>query len=272
MHATPSQTDPDELHIWHYGLAARSWVVETELGRNGAFFQQIVERSGDPALDVGCGGGRLLVPLLQSGLDVDGSDYSGDMLAVCREALETAGLEAALYQQAMHELDLPRRYRTIYACGMVGLGGRKDLTRRGFARIREHLRPDGVFLFDYEVPWNEPGYWSGWLPENRRDLPLDWFPPNRVVMPNGDELEDAVQIISQDPLEGVAVRAIRHRLYRDGALVQEDVHSLAMELYTKDELVLMLETAGFATVEIHGDYTDDPATGDHENLVFVARA
>lgn len=271
MKEASNPPDQDELHIWHYGLTARSWIVETDPGEHGAFFKRMVERSGEPALDVGCGGGRLLIPLLEAGLDVDGSDYSADMLAVCREALQAAGLDADLYQQAMHELDLPRRYRTIYACGVVGLGGRKDLARRGFQRIRDHLRPGGVFVFDYQAPWNESGYWSGWVPERRRELPLDWFPPNRVEMPDGAELEDSVQIVSHDALEGVAVRAIRHRLYRDGALVEEDVHSMAMELYTTHELVLMLEAAGFGAIDIYGDYTDESATGDHENLVFVAR-
>ena len=265
---TPSETD--ELRVWHYGLTARSWIVETDLGENGAFFQRIVEQSGDPALDVGCGGGRLLVPLREAGLDVDGSDYANDMLDVCRDALQRAGLEARLYRQGMHQLDLPRRYRTIYACGVVGLGGRKDLTRQGFARIRDHLRPGGLFVFDYEVPWNDPGYWSGWQPENRRDLPLDWFPPHRVALPNGDELENAVQIVSQNPLEAVTTRAIRHRLYRDGELIEEDVHAIDLEMYTKHELALMLETAGFATVEVRGGYTDEPATDDHENIVFIA--
>jgi 2-polyprenyl-3-methyl-5-hydroxy-6-metoxy-1,4-benzoquinol methylase len=31
-------------------------------------------------LDVACGSGRLLLPLLRAGIDIDGCDISGDML------------------------------------------------------------------------------------------------------------------------------------------------------------------------------------------------
>jgi SAM-dependent methyltransferase len=213
----------------------------------------------------------LLVPFLRTGLDVDGSDYSGDMLSLCRERLEAENLATGLFNQAMHELDLPRRYMTIFACGVIGLGGSKHLTRLAMQRCYEHLRPGGTFAFDYQVPWNDPPYWKGWLPENRRSLPLEWFPPERNILPDGDELETAVQIFSQDSLEQVSVHKFRARLWRDGKMIKEEIHTMKTEGYSKNELLLMLEFGGFEDVEIFGDYRDEPATMDHENLLFIAR-
>ncbi len=67
---------------WHFGLMARWWA---EFNRAEpaelAYYQAAIERSGQPALDLGCGAGRLLLPLLAAGLDVDGVDLSPDMLA-----------------------------------------------------------------------------------------------------------------------------------------------------------------------------------------------
>ena len=112
----------DAAATWHHGLVARWWAefnLETpELG----FFQPLVE-AGQPALDLGCGAGRLLAPLLEAGLDVDGCDGSADMVERCRQRLQRDGLATSLHVQAMHELVLPRRYRTILVCGSFGLGG-----------------------------------------------------------------------------------------------------------------------------------------------------
>ena len=89
--------------IWHYGLIARDWAeFETEGGPEAAYYKQLIETSGQPALDLGCGSGRLLLLYLQAGLDVDGCDYSEDMLAVCRERAQKEGLSPRLYAQAMH--------------------------------------------------------------------------------------------------------------------------------------------------------------------------
>jgi hypothetical protein len=70
---------------------------------------------------------------------------------------------------------------------------------------------------------------------------------------------------------GVATRQIRARLWRKGDLLKEEVHTQKVEDYSKNELVLMLEHAGFGEIQIHGDYTDEPATADHMVLVFIAR-
>lgn len=209
---------------------------------------------------------------MKAGLDVDGCDYSQDMLDVCQEMLQAEGLTTWLYTQAMHALDLPRRYWTIFASGVIGLGGSKALTRQAMQRCYEHLHSGGTFAFDYQVPWNDADYWRGWLPENRAALPLDWFEPvaERKRMADGDELENTTRLVSQDPLEGIAVRDIRYRLWRDGELLREEVHTLKMEMYDKNALVLMLEMAGFAKIEVFGDYTKQTATMDHRNLVFTA--
>jgi hypothetical protein len=33
----------------------------------------------------------------------------------------------------------------------------------------------------------------------------------------------------------------------------------------------MLERAGFRDIQIFGDFSDEPATADHKDLVFVAK-
>ena len=86
----------DTPQTWHYGLIARWWAEFNEPDPvELAFYQGFVERDGQPALDLGCGTGRLLLPLLQAGLDVDGCDLSADMLAQCSELAARAGLARA---------------------------------------------------------------------------------------------------------------------------------------------------------------------------------
>lgn len=263
----------NQPQIWHHGLVARDWgEFAIDGGQEAAYYQTLIESAGQPALDLGCGAGRLLLPYLKAGLDVDGCDYSRDMLAQCEERAKREGLSPRLYAQAMHELDLPRRYRTIYACGVIGLGGERRLTMQAMQRCYEHLRPGGTFAFDMSPRWNDPPAWLSRLPENRRSLPEEWpLSTERKRLADGAELEIAARTVSVDPLEETQTRQLRARLWRDGELLEEQVHTQRYEEYGKNELVLVLERAGFNDIQIFGDFSDQPATSDHEELIFLAR-
>ena len=95
------------VQTWHYGLVADWWAEFSEGGDDIGFFRDVIKRCGEPVLDAGCGTGRLLLPLLRSGIDIDGSDVSEDMLTWCASRAEVEGLAANLHQQAMHEVEEP---------------------------------------------------------------------------------------------------------------------------------------------------------------------
>jgi SAM-dependent methyltransferase len=140
----------DQPQTWHYGLVARWWAEFNQASREElAYYQRLIERDGQPALDLACGTGRLLLPLLRAGLDVDGCDLSPDMLALCRQRAALEGLAPNLYVQAMHALDLPRTYRTIYICDSFGLGGQRQQDKEALRRCYLHLVPEGTLVFSH---------------------------------------------------------------------------------------------------------------------------
>ena len=79
------------------------------------------------------------------------------------------------------------------------------------------------------------------------------------------------RLLALDPLEQRATLEIRARQWRDGELVAEEDHTLDIGLYFTNELVLMLERAGFDVVAVHGGHEERPATADDDFVVFVAR-
>src|SRR5437016_11230663 len=98
------------------GLIAQFWDFfrgDTSTWSDRPFYKEAILESGQPALDVGCGTGRLLLDYLAEGIDIDGVDNSPEMLALCREKARKLGLQPAIYQQSMESLDLPQKYRTI---------------------------------------------------------------------------------------------------------------------------------------------------------------
>ena len=263
----------EQPQTWHYGLVARWWAEFNAPDPDElAFYQSFVERNGPPALDLACGTGRLLLPLLSAGLDVDGCDISPDMLALCRAEASRHGLAPQLYQQAMHELDLPRSYRTIYICDSFGIGGRRDQDAEALRRCYDQLVPGGTLVFSHYLPNDDPRRWSYWLPEQRQRLPETWPEEGtRKRTASGDEIELRTRLVDLDPLEQRQTLEMRAELWREGRLVAQEDRLLQENLYFHNEILLMLANAGFADVSVRAGYSAKKPTADDTMLVFIAR-
>lgn len=262
---------------WHYGLVARWWAEfnATPDPDELAFYRGMVERAGQPALDLACGAGRLLLPLLRAGLDVDGCDRSPDMLARCRDLAAKEGLTPKLFAQAMDELDLPRagRYRTIFVCDSFGIGGDRAKDMEALRRCRRPLAPGGALVFNLYQPFVDPEVWPLWQPDRRGDLPEAWPDAgDRRSTADGDELEIRSRLFDLDPLAQCLIRQIETCLWRAGALVAREEGTLLSNLYFRDEMLLMLELAGLGETDVLGGYAGEPMTAASGTLVLVARA
>jgi SAM-dependent methyltransferase len=255
---------------WHHGLVAEWWAEFNHGGPEIDYFRRYIVERG-PVLDAGCGAGRLLLPWLRAGLDVDGCDVSADMVAICRDRARREGLDPTLLVQPLHALDPPRRYRTIVVCGVFGLGSTRQQDQEALRRLCAALEPGGTLLLDNEVPYANASLWRRWTKEERDQLPGPWPDSGtRKRTDDGTEYELKTRTAAVDPLDQTAWLEMRAEKWRDGRLVAAEEYLLSMRAYFRDELLLMLDRAGFKDVVVRGDYTDAEPTADNEFLVFIA--
>jgi SAM-dependent methyltransferase len=263
----------DDPQTWHYGLVARWWAEFNQPDPEElAFYQGFVARDGQPALDLACGAGRLLLPMLRAGLRVDGCDVSADMLALCQAAADREGLHATLHQQAMHELDLPGGYRTIYVCDSFGIGGRRDWDAEMLRRCHRLLADGGVLVMSHYLPYDDPERWPLWLPEHRQRLPEAWPETGaRKRAANGEDIELRVRVLDLDPMAQQLTMQMRASLWRNGDLIEEEEGALVENLYFRNEIELLLASAGFEDIAVRRGYSDVAAMSGDTMVVFVAR-
>jgi SAM-dependent methyltransferase len=268
-------TDAEPAAItWHHGLMARWWAefVEPEADEL-AYYRAAIERFGQPALDLGCGAGRLLVPLLREGLDVDGADVSADMLAQAARLAGKAGSTPRLYAQAVHQLRTDRRYRTIFACGVIGIGVSRAQDLEGFRRVYEALEPGAAFVIGHTLPTAgmSPEGWARWLPHKVGELPRPWRDEwEEKTTADGDQLRLLTRLADLRPVEQRLAYEMRAQLVRDGVVLAEESNRLTENLYFPPELLLMLEVAGFRDLEMAAAYGGEPVF-DQPAVVITGR-
>ena len=254
---------------WHHGLIARWWANFNVDGPEIGFFRADAA-AGRPALDLGCGSGRLLVPWVADGLDVDGVDPSADMIDACRAAARAVGREPALYVQPTHRLDLPRRYGAVIMCGSFGLGVTRAQDLEGLRRVRAHLRPGGLLALDYEIAEFDADRWRAWRPR-----PADGSPPahaGRRLGPDGFHYALRHRVVALDLDAGRVTRELQAWQWRDDDLVGHETHELVVNVYSSAEIVALLAEAGFDDVRVVGGYHGGAPTGHDTFLVYRATA
>ena len=138
------QPPPDQFYTGLVALAygpLRSVVAEVEP------YIRFIRRSGEPALEIGCGHGEPLLDLVERGFDVTGLDSSADMLALCTADAKRRGLHVELLCSAVEEFDVARRFRSIFFAGPTfQLVIDEDRARHALDRIAIHLAPGGRVL------------------------------------------------------------------------------------------------------------------------------
>ncbi len=263
----------DKPQVWHYGLVAQLWdEFWSDNTPELAYLQSQIERYGQPVLDLGCGVGRLLLPLLRAGIDIDGCDISPDMLKYCAAKAEREGLTTHLYAQTMHEFSLPRHYRTLYICDSFGLAGSRALNQETLRRCYQHLEPGGVLIVNIEAEYASPDGWQLWLKEKRQTFPEPWPAPGaRRRAADGSEFVSISRMVAFDPLEQSFTRQMRIEKWQAEKRIAQEEYTLKGYMVFNNEMLLMLQLAGFSDITVQGDYHEETATADHSMLIYLAR-
>ena len=77
------------------------------------FYIEEMMASGSPVLEIGCGTGRTLIPIAESGAEIVGIDNSEHMLQVCRDIIAKKGKAITLRQLDMCSLDYEETFKTV---------------------------------------------------------------------------------------------------------------------------------------------------------------
>lgn len=250
----------------YWGLKASTW----DLLHGGSsewddreFYRGVIQQSGVPALDVGCGTGRLLLDYLARGIDIDGVDTSPEMLDLGHAKARRAGMSPRLFQQSMQSLDLPRRYRTIIVpSSSFQLVVERDQAAEAMRRFFLHLEPGGVLAMPFTIP-----YRGG----SKSDMVVeDWkCDADEANAEDGSLIRLWTRRVF-DCVQQLEHTQNRFEVIRDGVVVaaEEHVRSPATRWYTQPDARDLYARAGFTGIRLVSGFSAAPA--ERDDSLFTA--
>ncbi len=230
-----------------------------------ALYAGFAARTGDPLLELGCGTGRLLLPLARAGHRLTGVDISPAMLARAAARLTEAGLAGGvtLVRDDMRTLDRlgQARFRLAFCAinSFLHLPD-GDGQRAAPQAVHRRLDADGLLILDLFHP--------------HPDLLADY--DGRLVHEatfagaDGARIDKFASRTLDAATQTVHTTFIYDRLAADGT-VQRTVAPFTMRYVHRFELSLLLEATGFTLVDLFGDYDLAPFDADSLHMIAVAR-
>lgn len=226
------------------------------------FFCDLAKAAQGPVLDVACGTGRILLPCLQAGVDIEGIDLFEPMLKTLQAKAAGMNLEAAVHQSDMSAFSLPRKFALVMIPFNAFIHNMSQETQIACLKCcLDHLLPGGQLAFDTFFP----SLTIIGAQENTREL------EGEIPHP-----ETGLTIRMYDTRSFDRVAQTQHSINEieilDAAGNVQEVHrsQVSSRYIYKHEMELLLRIAGFARWEIYGDFDHRPLTDENDAMIVTA--
>jgi SAM-dependent methyltransferase len=215
------------------------------------------QASGSPVLEIGCGTGRSLIPIAQSGIAITGLDLSPLMLAKAREKIAELDIETQkrieLVEGDLRDFSLGRQFTLVTITYSFFFLTTPEDQRRALRCVYDHLLEGGHLILIHDDP--KPDVIAARLSPLGTSLQkTNEFTRratgNRVVVWRAYEVDLERQLTKT--LE------ILEELDAEGRVVERIHKTLTSRFTYRYEMHYLLELCGYSIEALYGDFRRGP--------------
>jgi len=231
------------------------------------FYVGHARSSRGPILEVGCGSGRVTLPLARAGAEIVGLDLDTDLLALARAKLaqEDRAIRdrVELIEMEMSNFDLGRQFAQIHIPYRTFQHLLTPIDQiKVLDGLAEHLEEGGLLLFDTFDPLSE-FIANGLVFPLAKDTDfIDEQTGHQIVVWFSRAADLEAQIYEQE--------MVFEEVDGDGASLGRTFGRLSLRWTPRWEMEHLLAGCGFVVETLVGDFADGAYPG-YGNQVWVAR-
>jgi SAM-dependent methyltransferase len=221
--------------------------------------EQWARKLGGPLMDLACGTGRVALHMAELGFQVTGVDITPEMIEWARQKAAKQAVSIDWVVADARTFHLQKQFPFIYMLEHVF---QFFLTRADqeamLARVREHLRPEGCFLFETRNP------------SPRNLLQVRHPEPQKYTMPDGGQLVVTEQQ-HYDPMTQIQHYITHRKFLHPGGQQEEKAYRTALRYVFPQEIEVLLFYNGFQVLSCYGSWQQEPLTSASREMIFVCQ-
>jgi ubiquinone/menaquinone biosynthesis C-methylase UbiE len=230
------------------------------------FYVEEAVGCGSPLLELGCGTGRITIPIARAGIPVTGIDISMDMLEIATRKISRLQPDIAgrieLLQGDMRDFQLDRTFDLViipfraFICLLT-----VEHQKQALLNVRRHITPGGRLILNFYDP-------------NLREI-LDYEEKRRSVQQlmnrfkhpvSGNQVSEWSNWIYD--LTEQTVEEVRNYIEEDaeGTIVSSTVVKLRVRYLYRWEMHHLLELCGYRVEQLYSDFKRKPFRARGEQI------
>lgn len=246
-----------------YATFARFYDLEyDEIDADLDFYRMFAAQANGPILELGCGSGRVLAALEETGLPLTGIDTSNAMLEIARSRLspDTHLIEADMRRISPSVLPVAPVWMAFSAINtFLHLPAVEDQLTALMA-IRSVLAEGGLLLLDLMLP--DAAYIAG--------LDGRLAPEFSTLLPDGSRLDKWVSRTHDHATQTIDTLVYFDVCGADDGRVTRIVDRYLTRYIHRFELEHLLERTGFTLLSLYGSYDLEPFDSGAERMIALA--
>jgi SAM-dependent methyltransferase len=257
----------------NYALDAELYdLVYADYLEDIAFYVEEARKADGPCLELGCGTGRVLIPVAEAGVTVTGLDLARPMISRARRKVaalpDDLRSRITLGEGDMRSFKLPTQFALIYIPfrAFLHLMQAEDQIA-ALINIRRHLQPGGRLALNFFDPSLEyivshSGPIGGALHTTGETF---------VDPRSGHLLVEWATVHYAQHLQRIDQYFIYDEIDARGRVVGRLYRNLQMRYIFRWEFEHLLARCGFEVVSLYGSFNRDPYGQAGQELIWIAR-
>jgi SAM-dependent methyltransferase len=249
------------MNINDYDIIADLYDIYVPSTYDISFFINETAKASGEVLELMSGTGRVSIPLIEAGVRLTCVDISVKLNAILENKLRQKGLKADVYRMDARELDLQKKFDMVIIPfqSFSHIVSTQD-QRKTLERIKEHLKPGGMFICTL-------GNTS--VRKKSVDGQLKFFRKYPLPEIRGELLLWIVETFSPDDAQVVEGKQF-YEIYNDqGVLQSKRLLELQFRLTNRDEFEEAAKASGFRIKAFYRDYSYAEFKDDSPFMIWI---